>query len=454
METMSTVPEPTHLASDEAFKKSDDLLMKKIAWRIIPFLLLLYVVAFVDRVNIAFASLQMNADLGFSTVVYGLGASMFFVSYFLFEVPSNYILSKVGARWWIARIMISWGIVSTGMMFVSNKPTFYALRFLLGMAEAGFFPGILFYLGGWFTASFRGRVTGLFLIGMPLSGTIGSPISGLILDRMNNVAGLRGWQWLFLLEGLPAVILGIVCLWWLRNGPAEVSWLTADEKNRVEYLLTTERRKVEAVAHYSLSAAFTNLGVLLLACLAFCIFFSATGIQFFLPLIIKSFGVSNTVVGFLSAIPYFAGVVAMLLWARHSDVKHERIWHMIIPLLFGAIGFIAVGFYLPVHWAAMIGLTMAAIGGYSANVVFWTIPMEFMVGTTMAVAIGVVNSVGNLAGIAAPTIIGLGRQVTGSFAVPAWIFAGFLLLGMVLTFLFTHTSMFLSKHGQRQAERK
>jgi len=245
-----------------------------------------------------------------------------------------------------------------------------------------------------------------------------------------------------------------VCLWWLRNGPADVSWLTAEEKNRVEYLLATERRTVEAVAHYPLSAAFTNLGVLLLACLGFCIFFSATGIMFFLPLIIKAFGVSNTLVGFLSAVPFLGGVVTMLLWARSSDSKHERIWHMAIPLLFGAIGFIAVGFYLPVHWAAMIGLTVAAMGAYSANVVFWTLPMEFMVGTTMAVAIGVVNSLGNLAGIAAPTIIGWGRQVTGSFAVPAWIFAGFLLLGIIVTFLFTHTSMFLLKQGQREAERK
>jgi len=451
---MSTVQKPEHVAPDEALKESDDVLMKKITWKIIPFLLLLFVVAFIDRVNVAFASLQMNADLGFSTVVYGMGASMFFVGYFLFEVPSNYILSKVGARWWIARIMITWGIFSTGMMFVSNKPTFYVLRLLLGLAEAGFFPGVLFYLSGWFTARYRGRVTSLFLIGIPVSGTIGSPISGLILDRMNNVAGLRGWQWLFLLEGLPAVILGIVCLWWLRNGPADVSWLTAEEKNRVEYLLATERRTVEAVAHYPLSAAFTNLGVLLLACLGFCIFFSATGIMFFLPLIIKAFGVSNTLVGFLSAVPFLGGVVTMLLWARSSDSKHERIWHMAIPLLFGAIGFIAVGFYLPVHWAAMIGLTVAAMGAYSANVVFWTLPMEFMVGTTMAVAIGVVNSLGNLAGIAAPTIIGWGRQVTGSFAVPAWIFAGFLLLGIIVTFLFTHTSMFLLKQGQREAERK
>lgn len=420
----------------------EQAVMTKVAWRILPFLMLLYFVAFVDRVNIAFASLQMNADVGLSSVAYGIGASAFFVSYFLFEVPSNFVLSKVGPRRWIARILMTWGLVSGAMMFVSGEKSFYVLRFLLGMAEAGFFPGIVVYLSRWFTASYRGRVTGIFIVAIPLSGLIGGPISGLILDGMNGVSGLRGWQWMFLLEATPAVALGIGCLWWLADHPADVAWLSPDQKDRLERMLESERRALDSEARYPLSAAFANRAVLLLAGTLFCIVFGTTGIAFFLPQIIKSFGYSNTAVGFLSAVPYLAGVIAMVSWARHSDTHRERVAHLATATLFGALGFIALAFLLHVHWAAMIALCFAAMGVYASNALLWTLPSELMTGTAAAVAIGVINSLANLSGVIAPSLLGWSRQVSGGFALPAWIFAGFLILGTVLTVLFSCTPMF------------
>lgn len=421
---------------------SDDAVMKKMAWRILPFLMLLYFVAFVDRVNIAFASLQMNADVGISSVAYGIGASMFFVSYFIFEVPSNYVLSKVGPRIWIARIMVTWGVVSFAMVFVSGEKSFYLLRFLLGVAEAGFFPGVLVYLSRWFTAGFRGRVTSIFIVAIPLSGLIGSPISGLILDGMNGVSGMRGWQWMFVIEAVPAILLGIGCLWWLSDKPADVAWLTSDEKTRMQDLLDAECKALEAEKKYPLSAAFVNTGVLLLASTLFCIVFGATGIAFFLPQIIKSFGYSNTAVGFLSAVPYLAGVLAMIGWARHSDVRRERVGHLYAATFLGCFGFVAVAVLLPLHWAAMIGLCLAAMGVYGSNALLWTLPSELLTGTTAAVAVGVINSIANLSGIVAPSLLGWARQTTGSFAAPAFIFAGFLLLGTVLAYCFGRTAIF------------
>jgi ACS family tartrate transporter-like MFS transporter len=421
---------------------SDEAVMQRVAWKILPFLMLLYFVAFVDRVNISFASLQMNADVGLSSVAYGIGASAFFVSYFLFEVPSNFALSKIGPRLWIARIMITWGLVSGAMMFVCGERSFYLLRFLLGMAEAGFFPGIVVYLSRWFTAGYRGRVTSIFIVAIPLSGLIGGPISGLILDRMNGAAGLRGWQWMFLLEAIPAIALGVVCLWRLADHPADVTWLSQDDKDRLEHLLDSERRALDSEVRYPLSAAFANPAVLLLAGTLFCIVFGTTGIAFFLPQIIKSFGYSNTAVGFLSAVPYLGGVIAMVAWARHSDTRRERVAHLFTATLFGSVGFVALGLLLPVHWAAMIGLCLAAMGVYASNALLWTLPSELMTGTKAAVAIGVINSLANLSGVIAPSLLGWSRQVSGGFAMPAWIFAGFLILGTVLAALFGRTSMF------------
>jgi ACS family tartrate transporter-like MFS transporter len=421
----------------------DAALMKKLMWKIIPFLMLLYFVAFLDRVNISFASLQMNADLGLSSIAYGFGASMFFIGYFLFEVPSNLVLAKVGARVWIARIMITWGIVSFCMAFVTGEKSFYALRFLLGVSEAGFFPGVMVYIGRWFPISYRARVTGIFMVAIPLSGLIGSPVSGLILDGMNGIGGMRGWQWMFIIEALPALILGVACLRMLADRPSEVRWLTPQEKERLETIMESERKALNASGEYKkLSTAFTNPAILLLAGTLFCIVFGTTGIAFFLPQIIKSFGYSDTVVGYLSAVPYLAGAIAMVFWGRHSDAKRERVWHLIGSFSLAAFGFIVLAQMLNVHSVAMVGLILAAMGVYASNVVMWSLPTSLLTGTTAAAAVAFINSLANLSGIVAPSLLGWSRQTTGSFAATGFIFFGFMMCGIVLMLLFRNTTLY------------
>jgi MFS transporter, ACS family, tartrate transporter len=419
----------------------DERIVQKASRRIIPFLIVLYLFAYLDRVNISFASLQMNANLGFSSTVYGFGASMFFVAYFFFEVPSNLALSKFGARIWIARIMITWGLISAGTAFVSGEKSFYALRFLLGVAEAGFFPGILVYLGNWFPRRYRARITSVFLMAIPLSGLIGSPISGVLLDQMNGVYGLAGWQWMFIIEGVPAVLLGISCLWLLTERPAEASWLAPAERTRLEDILAQERSNLEAVHTYKLADAFVNPGVLLLAGVLFCIVFGVTGIAFFLPQIIKSFGYSNTATGFLSAIPYLCGAVTMVVWARRSDAKRERIGHLSAAMLLGALGFIVTTFTLSIHSVALLGLIVAAIGVFCANPILWTLPTSLMTGTAAAAAVALINSVANLSGVVAPPLLGWSRDVTGGFAAAGMIFTAILLLGILLVWMFSRSRM-------------
>jgi ACS family tartrate transporter-like MFS transporter len=419
----------------------DQRIVRKASKRIIPFVILLYLVAYLDRVNISFASLQMNADLGFSSTIYGFGASMFFVAYFFCEVPSNLALSRYGARIWIARIMITWGLISAGMAFVSGEKSFYAMRFLLGVAEAGFFPGIVVYLGGWFPRHYRARITGVFLMAIPLSGLVGSPISGLLLDHMNGVHGLAGWQWMFVIEGVPALLLGISCLWLLTERPAEASWLEPAERSRLEDILAKERSNLEAVHTYRLADAFVNPGVLLLAGILFCIVFGVTGIAFFLPQIIKSFGYSNTATGFLSAIPYLCGAVTMVLWARRSDAKRERIGHLTAAMLLAALGFILTTVTLSFHSVALLGLIVAAIGVFCANPILWTLPTSLMTGTAAAAAVALINSVANLSGIVAPPLLGWSRDATGGFVAAGMIFTTFLLLGVLLVWVFSRSKM-------------
>jgi ACS family tartrate transporter-like MFS transporter len=394
----------------------------------------------------------MNADLGFSNAVYGLGASMFFVSYFIFEVPSNLILDKVGPRRWIARIMITWGIVSACMAFVQGEKSFYLLRFLLGVAEAGFFPGIVMYISYWFPKSYRARFTSIFMMSIPVSGLIGSPISGYVLDHMNGAAGLAGWKWMFIIEAVPAFVLGFACLWLLTDRPAKAAWLAPAERDRLETILDEERRSLEAVRKYKLSEAFTSPGVLLLAGILFCIVFGVTGIAFFLPQIIKSFGFSNTAVGFLSILPFLAGVCAMYLWARHSDMKGEKIRHLGAALLLAAVGFVFTTFVLGNHAAALVGLIVAAAGVYAANTMLWTLPTSLLTGTAAAAAVALINSLANLSGILAPPLLGWSRDVTGGFAATGAIFAGFVILGALLTWAFSRSELAASERANKSKE--
>lgn len=394
--------------SEQAVRKASRVL--------IPFLLLLYFVNYIDRINIGFAALTMNTTLGLSATVFGIGASIFFVGYVLLEIPSNLILAKVGARKWIARIMISWGIVSVCMALVSGQNSFYLVRFLLGVAEAGFFPGIIFYLTRWFPAAHRARVVGMFMVGIPLSGLVGAPLSTFILDRFDNVAGLHGWQWMFVIEGLPAILLGFACFWLLPDRPADSKALTPAERDALQRAMDAERAAQERVHSYSVIESLTNVRVLLLALILFLVSCGLYGSIFWLPQVVKTFNLSNQVVGWVSAIPYLVAVPVMIGWSRHSDKSGERVWHVVLPLLTATLGFFMASFWLTVPFVAMVGLSLACAGIYAAFPVFWTLPTAFLTGRAAAAGIALITATGNFSGLVAPAVIGWTKDQTGDFA--------------------------------------
>lgn len=377
--------------------------LHRIRWRLLPFLGLLYVVSFLDRVNISFAKLTMNADLGFSEATYALAAGIFFLGYFLFEVPSNLLLAKFGARRWIARIMITWGLVSAATAFVTTASSLIWLRFILGVAEAGFFPGILLYLTYWFPAGERARVVGLFMVAIPVCGLIGSPLSTALLG-LDGMWGLKGWQHLFLLEGLPAVLLGISCLWLLPDGPSDVKWLRADEREWLTTTLARERAAVEKLGHGSVSAAFKHPLVWVLALVYFGIILGLYGFGFWLPTLVRNFGVELTSIGWIAAIPFACGAVFMVSWSRHSDASQERIWHFTFAAVLGFVGFSAAS-QADSSVLQMICLCAAAMGIYGAMPIFWTLPTMYLSGAAAAAGIALVNSIGNLAGYFGPQVV-------------------------------------------------
>ena len=398
----------------------------KVTRRLIPFLFLLYIVAFLDRVNVGFAALQMKQDLGFGDAVYGLGAGIFFIGYFVFEVPSNLILERVGPRFWIARIMITWGVISSAMMFVSGEAAFYALRFLLGVAEAGFFPGIVLYLTYWFPAAERARAVALFMTATAMAGVVGGPLSGALLE-MDGLAGLEGWQWLFLLEGIPAVVLGFVVLGFLTDRPEHAEWLEPGERSWLVARLAEERASVErSHGRIALRRAFVDGRVWSLAILYFALVLGIYAVSLWLPQIVAGLAqMSDFEVGLVSALPYVGASVGMVVVGAHSDRTGERRWHIAAPALVGAAGFVAsAAFEHPV--LALLGLSVAALGIWSALGPFWTLPTAFLAGTAAAGGIALVNSVGNLGGFAGPWALGLIKQATGSFA------PGLLLLALAL----------------------
>jgi D-galactonate transporter len=415
-----------------------DRIYKKITWRLIPFLLFCYILSYLDRVNIGFAKLQMLSDLQFSEAVYGLGAGVFFLGYFFFEVPSNIIMHKVGARRWIARIMISWGILSAAMMFVNSATSFYVLRFLLGLAEAGFFPGIIYYLTRWYPADRRGRATSLFLTAIALAGVIGGPVSGWILRDTNGLAGLAGWQWMFLIEGIPSVLAGFFLLRFLDDRVEDAKWLTEAERREVVALLQKEE---VTKSHSTIGKAFSSGRTWLLSIIYFLFVFSLYGISFWLPTIIKAAGVKDALnIGLLSALPWAAGVIAMVLMARSADRCGERRWHIAIPSVLGAIGFlIAVKFNANVP-IAMLGMSIATMGIMSALPIFWSIPTAYLGGAAAAAGIALINSFGNLSGFVGPSLMGWIKEVTGSLDNGVYMLAGCLLMGGLLT-LFTSSKL-------------
>ena len=411
-----------------------DRIYRKITWRLIPFLLFCYILSYLDRVNIGFAKLHMLGDLGLSDAVYGMGAGVFFLGYFFFEVPSNIIMHKVGARRWIARIMISWGVLSAAMMFVQGATSFYVLRFLLGVAEAGFFPGIIYYLTRWYPAERRGRATSLFLTAIALAGVIGGPLSGWILRDANGLAGLAGWQWMFVIEGIPSVLAGLFLLRYLDDRVEDARWLTEAEKREVVALLQKEE---VGKSHSSVRKAFASGRTWLLSAIYFLFVFSLYGISFWLPSIIKAAGVADSLdIGLLSALPWAAGVAAMVLIARSADRRRERRWHIALPALLGAVGFLLSVAFSANAPLAMLGMSIATMGIMSALPIFWSIPTAYLGGAAAAAGIALINSFGNLSGFVGPSLMGWIKSVTGSLDSGVYLLAGCLLAGAVLT-LFT-----------------
>lgn len=407
--------------------------LRRITWRIVPFIMLLYFVAYIDRVNIGFAAMSMKGDLGFSASVLGFGAGIFFWGYFMFEVPSNIALHKVGARLWIARVMLTWGLISAAMAFVKGPTSFYIVRFLLGAAEAGFFPGIILYLTYWFPARNRAGVTALFMAAAPISTALGSPLSAALLE-MRGVLGLAGWQWMFLLEAIPAVILGFVVLRYMTDSPAKARWLKEDERNWLIRTLAAEAEAKSATGKHSLLSGLANPRVLALSLIYFGTSAGLYTMGIWAPQIIRHLGVGSFTVGLLNAIPPAISVIAMVLWSRHSDRTGERIWHVVIACLAAAIGLIIAAGASSVV-GLVTALTLVNIGISCAKPALWSLPTTFLSGAAAATGIATINSIGNLGGFAGPAMIGWVRDRTGNFEGGLYFVAGLLVLSAVLTLL-------------------
>jgi len=399
--------------------------------RLIPFLFLLYVVAYLDRVNVGFAALDMNRDLGFSAAVYGLGSGIFFVSYTLLEVPSNLMLARVGAAVWIARIMLTWGLVSAATAFVQDATTFYVLRFLLGAAEAGFFPGIIYYLTQWFPARERARAVALFMTGTAIAGVIGGPLSSALL-LLDGALGLRGWQWLFLVEAIPAVALAPVVWRRLDAGPAEAAWLPDDERRWLVTALAAERAAAPA-GHGDLRAALASGRLWALAAVYFSVVLAIYGVSFWLPQMLQAMaGTSSALVALVSAVPYLAAALAMVVVGARSDRTGERRWHVAGSALAGALGFVVAALVPGSFTLSLAALSLAAMGVWGTLGPFWALPTAFLTGRAAAGGVALVNSVANVGGFVGPTVTGYMRDLTGSFVAGLWLLAGALAVGAAI----------------------
>jgi len=402
---------------------------RRVARRLMPFLLLLYFFAFIDRTNIGIAKLGMQREFGFTDEVIGFGASIFFLGYFLFEIPGTLIVERWSARKWIARIMISWGIVSAAMMFTRGATSFYALRFLLGVAEAGFFPGMILYLTYWFPERERARAVALFMTANALAGVVGGPVSGALLS-VHGAGGLAGWQWLFLLEGLPSVLVGILVFVALDDRISKAKWLTDEEKELLQRHVSAE----EATKHdMPIRQVLTSGRVLMLSHTYFSFVMGLYGVSFWLPTIIKATGVTDAfAIGLLSAIPFAAAVVAMVLVARSADRMRERRWHIALPAFAGAVGLVLSVVYTHNTVLAMASLTLATMGILTTLPLFWSLPTAILAGTGAAAGIAMINSIGNLAGFLSPYAVGWLKQATAANDSGMYMLAAFLVLGGLL----------------------
>jgi MFS family permease len=413
-----------------AFDGADQVrTVKRVMRRIIPFIFVCYVVSYLDRINVGFAALQMNRDLGLSPLQFGWGAGLFFIGYFLCEIPSNLIMQRVGARRWIARILITWGLVSTLTCLVRGPTSFGIARFFLGMCEAGFTPGIYLFFTFWFPRAWRGRATAAFLVGIPVANIVGSPISGALLT-LDGLGGLHGWQWLLILEGVPACVLGIACLFVLSDGPDQAPWLPDREKRWLAETLAGEHAATAARHGGTLRAAFSNPRVFGLAFINFCGIVGSLGVGIWLPQIVKGFGLDYLTVGFVAAAPYLIGIVSMLLWGNLADRASRRMPYVVGALAIAALA-LAISANMTSPLLAMVFLTITVSGILSFQATFWAIPQRFLTGRAAAGGLALIVSVGNLGGFVGPSLIGAIRQQVAGFTVPLMAIAAILLLGVI-----------------------
>ena len=409
----------------------DSVLYNRIAWRLLPFLFVLYIIAFLDRVNVGFAKLQMAADIGLSDLAFGFGAGVFFIGYCLCEIPSNMMLQKVGARFWITRIMVMWGLLSVSMLFVQTPNQFYVLRFLLGMAEAGFYPGVVLYMTYWFPSYARSQGMAWFNLGIAMAGVIGSPLSGWIMQTFAGVGGMAGWQWLFLLEGMPAVILGVVVFFYLDDRPGKVHWLSAEQNARVVRQLAEQRSAQEqAGAGHNFRAAFVNKDLWRLIYVNFALLCGTYGVSFWLPQIVRNLGIESlTQTGFIAAIPFAVASVVMILVSRHSDRTRERRWHGTLCNLASAAGLAMAAFFHDQPVLSLAGLSLAMSGGLAGFCVLWALPGVLLTGTAAAAGIALIATIGNLGGYASPFMMGWIKQSSGHLEYGLYVLAVMTVLG-------------------------
>jgi MFS transporter, ACS family, tartrate transporter len=395
--------------------------LRKIYLRLVPFCFLLYILCYVDRINVSFAALTMNHDLGLSASVYGLAAGAFFWGYCLLEVPSNIILERVGARIWIARIMISWGLLSAATALVTGPISFFIVRVLLGVAEAGLFPGLLLYFHRWFPQNHRGRVVGWFLTGLPLATAIGAPISTAFL-QMEGIWGLHGWQWMFVGEGLPTALVGVTVLFWLTERPAEAKWLAPQQREWLDDALRRETHAIEQVRSFGLLTALINPRLLILTVIFAGIGMAGVGTVLFLPQILKATGLSNTVAGLLTAVPYVFGTIAIVVCGHLSDRIADRYWMLVVTCGLATIGMILAAMLHDSLWV-LVAFALATSGFYGMKSPFWPLPSTFLTGTALAVGLALINSLGNLAGYLGPIAVGFAKDATGTFQAGLYVLA-------------------------------
>jgi ACS family tartrate transporter-like MFS transporter len=388
--------------------------MRRVSWRLMPFLTLAYLLCYIDRVNVGFASLQMNKAVGIDPKTYGLGAGIFFIGYFILEVPSNLALERFGARTWIARIMLTWGVVSAAFALIGGPISFLVLRFLLGAAEAGFFPGVILYLTYWYPAEYRAKIVGIFMVAIPVAGLIGSPISGAILG-MDGILGLGGWQWIFILEAIPTIVLGVLAYAWLTDRPEHASWLAPEQQRWLVAKLEGERRRAPRIQHQSLWKVLSNRYVLIMALVYAGAAGASTSLALWMPQLVKSFGLSNFQTGLVNAVPFGIAAAWMILWGRNSDRTGERVWHNALPLMWMVLAMVATFFVIGNLWMMIGLLTLIAAGTYASKGPFWALSSEWLGPTTAAAGLAQINALGNLSGFFFNYMIGWIKDETGSF---------------------------------------